>query len=156
MVLSVVKETGLNPHDLELEITESVVMESFEEISTKLEFLKGKGIGVALDDFGTGYSSLSYLRQLPITTLKIDKSFIDGVPGSGDSMPLAGSIVAIGHDMGLKVTAEGVETADQLDFLEEVGCDKIQGYLISRPIPQDEVEDWMRRYEPWTADMRKV
>ncbi|CAM4413783.1 ABC transporter substrate binding protein [Paenibacillus typhae] len=143
MVLGILKETGLAPQYLELEITESIFMESFEAISSKLEALKEKGIGIALDDFGTGYSSLSYLKQLPITTLKIDKSFIDSID-SPNNMSLARSIVTIGHDMGLNVTAEGVETPEQLAFLERTRCDKIQGYFISRPIPQKDVADWVK------------
>ena len=142
MVLGVLQETGLPPEYLELEITESIFMESFEAISSKLESLKQKGIGIALDDFGTGYSSLSYLKQLPITTLKIDKSFIDSIDAPSN-MSLARSIVTIGHDMGLNVTAEGVETPEQLAFLERTSCDKIQGYFISRPIPQQEVAGWV-------------
>lgn len=142
MVLTVLRETGLAPEYLELEITESIFMESFEAISSKLEFLKQRGIGIALDDFGTGYSSLSYLRQLPITTLKIDKSFIDSID-TPHNMSLARSIVTIGHDMGLNVTAEGVETPEQLAFLERTSCDKIQGYYISRPIPEQEVAGWV-------------
>jgi diguanylate cyclase (GGDEF)-like protein/PAS domain S-box-containing protein len=143
MVLGVLQETGLPPEYLELEITESIFMESFEAISSKLESLKQKGIGIALDDFGTGYSSLSYLKQLPITTLKIDKSFIDSIDAPSN-MSLARSIVTIGHDMGLNVTAEGVETPEQLAFLERTSCDKIQGYFISRPIPQHEVASWVK------------
>lgn len=142
MVLTILSETGLAPEYLELEITESIFMESFEAISSKLESLKQKGIGIALDDFGTGYSSLSYLKQLPITTLKIDKSFIDSIDAP-NNMSLASSIVTIGHDMGLNVTAEGVETQDQLAFLERTNCDKIQGYYISRPIPEKEVAAWV-------------
>jgi diguanylate cyclase (GGDEF)-like protein/PAS domain S-box-containing protein len=142
MVLAVLQETGLAAEYLELEITESIFMESLEEVSAKLDFLKKQGIGIALDDFGTGYSSLSYLKQLPITTLKIDKSFIDSID-SPNSRSLARSIVTIGHDMGLYVTAEGVETADQLAFLGRTNCDKIQGYYISRPIPENEVMAWV-------------
>ncbi|NGM82122.1 EAL domain-containing protein [Paenibacillus sp. 7124] len=154
-VLKILRETGLNPRYLELEITESIIMESFEEISIKLEYLKQQGIGIALDDFGTGYSSLSYLKQLPITTLKIDKSFIDGLPGEGSSMPLAGSIVAIGHDMGLIVTAEGVETKEQLEFLRRVNCDKVQGYYISRPIAEGQVQAWTRQYARQMINVEK-
>ncbi len=143
MVLGILQETGLPPEYLELEITESIFMESFEAISTKLESLKEMGIGIALDDFGTGYSSLSYLKQLPITTLKIDKSFIDSID-TPNNMSLARSIVTIGHDMGLNVTAEGVETPEQLAFLERTSCDKIQGYFISKPIPQQDVADWVK------------
>jgi diguanylate cyclase (GGDEF)-like protein/PAS domain S-box-containing protein len=145
VVLSVLEDTGLPPRYLQLEITESIFMESFEEISKKLELLRDKGIRVALDDFGTGYSSLSYLKQLPITTLKIDKSFIDRLDAP-DNMSLTSSIVAIGHNMGLRVTAEGVETAEQLAFLEQNQCDKIQGYYISRPLPESEVEGWITNW----------
>ena len=142
MVLSILEETGLLPKYLELEITESIFMESFEVIRTKLEYLKDRGVGIALDDFGTGYSSLSYLEQLPITTLKIDKSFIDGIH-SPNNISLTNSIVTMGHDMGLKVTAEGVETQEQLNFLARTSCDKIQGYIISKPIPEQEVWGWV-------------
>lgn len=142
MVMGILQETELAPEFLELEITESIFMESFEVIRKKLEYLKEKGVGIALDDFGTGYSSLSYLEQLPITTLKIDKSFIDSIH-SPNNISLASSIVTMGHDMGLNVTAEGVETQEQLDFLEETSCDKIQGYFISKPIPEQEVTGWV-------------
>jgi len=143
MVLSILQETGLSPEYLELEITESIFMESFEAISTKLELLRGKGISIALDDFGTGYSSLSYLKQLPINTLKIDKSFMDSLD-SPSNRSLTSSIVTIGHDMGLSVTAEGVETLDQLAFLQRTKCDKIQGYFISKPLPEGQVEPWIK------------
>jgi len=143
MVFSVLRETGLSPEYLELEITESIFMESFEAISAKLELLRDKGISIALDDFGTGYSSLSYLKQLPINTLKIDKSFIDSID-TPNNMSLASSIVTIGHDMGLNVTAEGVETIEQLTFLERTNCDKIQGYYFSKPIPEPQVEEWVK------------
>ncbi|WP_249901214.1 ABC transporter substrate binding protein [Paenibacillus sp. PK3_47] len=142
MVCGILRETGLPPEYLELEITESIFMESFEAIASKLETLKKRGIGIALDDFGTGYSSLSYLKQLPITTLKIDKSFIDSIDAP-NNRSLANSIVTIGHDMGLSVTAEGVETPEQLAFLGRTHCDKVQGYLISRPIPEHEVAGWV-------------
>lgn len=142
-VLGVLAETGLEARYLELEITESIFMESLDSIGEKLEALKQAGIGIALDDFGTGYSSLSYLKRLPITTLKIDKSFIDGVlEAEGDRM-LAKSIISIGQEMGLGVTAEGVETKEQLDYLKQAQCDKIQGYYISRPLPQGDVDGWV-------------
>ncbi|WP_410512769.1 ABC transporter substrate binding protein [Paenibacillus sp. BR2-3] len=143
-VLAVLEDTGLSPQYLELEITESIFMESFEAISKKLKMLRDKGIRIALDDFGTGYSSLSYLKELPITTLKIDKSFIDRIDAP-NNMSLASSIVTIGHNMGLRVTAEGVETAEQLAFLKRTNCDKVQGYYISKPIPEPEVEGWIKK-----------
>ncbi|MCL6456377.1 MAG: EAL domain-containing protein [Gorillibacterium sp.] len=145
MIMLVLKDTDLHPGLLELEITESILVDSFEEIIGKLSLLKAKGIHIALDDFGTGYSSLSYLKQLPITTLKVDKSFIDNIPDNASDVLLAESIITIGHQMGLTVVAEGVETAEQLLFLEKAQCDKIQGYYISKPIPQEEVQAWIEK-----------
>ncbi len=139
-VLEVLESYELEPECLELEITESVLIESYEAIEGKLRFLHGKGVRIALDDFGKGYSSLSYLKQLPISTLKIDKSFIDGISsGSGDE-PLTGHIVTMGRSMGLNVIAEGVETPEQVDYLLKHKCDKIQGFLFSRPLPEREAE----------------
>ncbi|MFF2909338.1 EAL domain-containing protein [Paenibacillus sp. NPDC057934] len=135
VVLNTLQETGLQPECLELEITESIFMESFESMVTKLEYLKSCGILIALDDFGTGYSSLSYLQQLPISTLKIDKAFIDSLSDSTYSQSFVQIIVQLGHKMGLEVVAEGIEEDGQLAFLKESGCDKVQGYLISRPVP---------------------
>lgn len=143
MVMQVLNDTELAPGMLEVEITESILVGSFEEIITKLGLLKAKGIQIALDDFGTGYSSLSYLKQLPISTLKVDKSFIDNIPDNEVEGLLAGSIITIGHQMGLEVVAEGVENAEQLKFLEKAKCDKIQGYYISKPIAEQEVAAWI-------------
>lgn len=143
MVLDVLEDTGLDPSFLEIEVTESVVMESFEASIAKLEFLKSKGVQIALDDFGTGYSSLSYLKQLPIHTLKIDKSFVDGISDTPDQLSLVDSIVSIGHDLGMKVTAEGVEETNQVAFLQKCRCDKIQGYYINAPMAEDRVLDWL-------------
>ncbi|MCX8129471.1 MAG: EAL domain-containing protein [Clostridia bacterium] len=139
IVLKTIEETGINPETLELEITESVLMESFEIINKKLEVLNQKGVKIALDDFGKGYSSLSYLEQLSISTLKIDKSFIDSISGSKKGETLVGAIVSIGHNMGLNVVAEGVETQEQLEYLIVNGCDRFQGYLFSKPLPENEV-----------------
>ncbi|WP_148449872.1 EAL domain-containing protein [Gorillibacterium timonense] len=143
MVVRVLDQTGLTPSMLQIEITESVLMKSFGAIISKLEFLRGLGVSIALDDFGTGYSSLSYLKQLPITTLKIDKSFISGLREEKAGESLAESIVSIGHNLGIEVTAEGVETREQLEDLKRMNCDKIQGYYISRPIPEEEVHNWL-------------
>ncbi|AOZ93077.1 ABC transporter substrate binding protein [Paenibacillus crassostreae] len=143
MVLTVLEETGLSPEYLELEITESIIMESLERNISKLQLLREKGIAIALDDFGTGYSSLSYLRQLPITTLKIDKSFIDSFLGRNGDISITSSIISVGHDMGLEVVAEGVELEEQLSLLKELKCDKVQGYFISKPIPSNEVVNWI-------------
>ncbi|WP_221803317.1 EAL domain-containing protein [Paenibacillus typhae] len=139
IVLDSLKQSGLTPSCLELEITESIFMESFESTVSKLEFLKSRGIRIALDDFGTGYSSLSYLQQLPISTLKMDKIFIDSLADQAYSESFVQTIIVLGHKMGLDVVAEGVEDDSQLAFLNESGCDKVQGYLISRPVPPREV-----------------
>lgn len=121
---------------LELEITESVLIESFDLVNNRLKLLSEKGIGIALDDFGKGYSSLSYLRQLPITTLKIDKCFIDDVTKKNETEILTQHIINMGRSLGISVVAEGVEKQEQMDFLMKYECDKIQGYLFSKPIPQ--------------------
>ncbi|WP_379158069.1 EAL domain-containing protein [Paenibacillus sp. sgz5001063] len=151
IVLDSLRESGLAANCLELEITESIFMESFENTVSKLEFLKSRGIRIALDDFGTGYSSLSYLQQLPISTLKMDKIFIDSLVEKGYSQSFVQTIIILGHKMGLEVVAEGVEDADQLAFLKEADCDKVQGYLISRPVPQHKVIELLepqRRHGP--------
>ncbi|MEK4045479.1 EAL domain-containing protein [Paenibacillus sp. FSL H8-0048] len=149
VVLDSLEESGLAPSSLELEITESIFMESFGSTVSKLEFLQSRGIRIALDDFGTGYSSLSYLQQLPISTLKMDKIFIDSLADKAFSESFVQTIIILGHKMGLDVVAEGVEDASQWAFLQEARCDKVQGYLISRPVPQRQVMELLvpqRRY----------
>jgi diguanylate cyclase (GGDEF)-like protein len=126
----------LEPKDLELEITESILMESYEAIAGKLMILRERGIKIALDDFGKGYSSLNYLRHLPISTLKIDKTFIDTISSTEKNRSLTDMIVKIGKSMDLCVVAEGVETQEQLDYLKKHKCSKIQGYLFSRPLTE--------------------
>ncbi|MDT8717243.1 EAL domain-containing protein [Clostridium sp. 19966] len=139
VINSVLKETGLEPSYLELEITESIIMESIDLIEDKLEYLKFMGITIAMDDFGTGYSSLASLRKLPLTTLKIDKLFIDDISLSSNTN-MTDTIIALGHRMGLKIVAEGVENQFQLDYLKENNCDIIQGYLFYKPLPPSELE----------------
>lgn len=129
----------LEPYHLELEITESILMESFETIGPKLEKLRGWGIRIALDDFGKGYSSLSYLKQLPISTLKVDKSFVDNISNEIGNKTLTGHIVTIGKSMGMCVIAEGVERQEQLEYLAQYECDKIQGYLYCHPVRGEEL-----------------
>lgn len=136
VVADILTETGLPPEQLELELTESVLMEKFEDNIRKLRELRDMGVQIALDDFGTGYSSLTYLRKLPITALKIDKAFIDDI-AVGDST-IIGSIIEMAHQLGLVVVAEGVEIKEQFAYLKQQGCDIIQGYLISRPLPPEE------------------
>jgi diguanylate cyclase (GGDEF)-like protein len=128
----------IKPEYLELEITESILMESFDRIIARLKRLRDKKIRIALDDFGKGYSSLSYLKQLPITTLKVDKSFIDYITNDNQD-DLIGHIISIGKNMGMDVIAEGVEEQCQLDYLTLHECDKIQGYLFCKPLPEEAI-----------------
>lgn len=143
-VQEVLQAYDLSPRCLELEITESMLMESYEAIEEKLELLRGRGVKIALDDFGKGYSSLSYLKELPITTLKIDKSFIDGISSKEGSKSLTGQIVLMGRNLGLSVVAEGVETKEQLDYLTRYKCHKIQGYYFSEPLSEKEAEEYVK------------
>ncbi|HEX3028033.1 MAG TPA: EAL domain-containing protein [Clostridia bacterium] len=138
-VIEIIKSNGLDPRQIELEITESILMESYEVIAGKLKLLRARGLRIALDDFGKGYSSLTYLKQLPITTLKIDKSFIDTISGSKKDKSLTDLIVRIGRSMELCVVAEGVETAEQAEYLYKHKCSRIQGYLFSKPVSEGDV-----------------
>lgn len=145
-VLSILEKTQLPPHLLELEITESLFIEDLNNVSKKLQALKNRGIAIALDDFGTGYSALSYLHRLPIDVLKIDQSFVRAVTASeSEATPsriIVQSIIALAHQLGLQTVAEGVETAQQFEFLQECKCDRIQGYFISPPIKAHDLESW--------------
>lgn len=138
-VLNILVSTKLSPSFLELEITESILMNSISSISEKLRILKAEGIRIALDDFGTGYSSLYYLYQLPISTIKIDKSFINSISEYDSNKLVTELIIEMGHLMGMEVVAEGIENKSQMKRLAELGCDKIQGYLISKPIPKEQL-----------------
>jgi EAL domain-containing protein (putative c-di-GMP-specific phosphodiesterase class I) len=130
---------------LDLEITESVIMEDIERYIPKLRAIKEMGVGIAIDDFGTGYSSLSYLAKLPVTALKIDRSFVEHMVANADSMAIVATIISLAHALNLKVIAEGVESEDQLHLLRLLKCDEIQGYLFSRPQPPGEIEALFRR-----------
>lgn len=144
IVFRVLNELGVSPEDLELEITESILMESFDLIVERLEILKEKGIKIALDDFGKGYSSLTYLKQLPITTLKIDKSFVDDIENSKISNTIVNSVIMIGHEMNLIIVAEGVETEEQLEYLTRSKCNKMQGYLFSKPVEEEKALELLK------------
>ncbi|HPO02947.1 MAG TPA: EAL domain-containing protein, partial [Treponemataceae bacterium] len=137
------EETEIDPAKLELEITESILMESHTIITTHLARLRSLGIGIALDDFGKGYSSLSYLEQLPITTLKIDKIFIDGITDAEKDTSITGNIVKIGKKLGLSVVAEGVESEVQLAYLANQQCDKIQGWIFSKALSEEDAEKFV-------------
>lgn len=128
---------------LEVEVTESLIMNRQELAHTVLSQLRNMGLSVAIDDFGTGYSSLAYLKDLPIDNLKIDRTFISGLPHDKAYVAITQAVIELGHALGYTVTAEGIETVEQLAFLSEAGCDTGQGYLISRPMPLEEFEAWL-------------
>lgn len=139
-IATILKDTGLPPACLELELTESILMREVNEALHILDSLKNLGLSIAVDDFGTGYSSLNYLKQFPIDVLKIDRTFVDGLPSGEQDAQIARAIIAMAHSLNLAVIAEGVETHEQLDFLREHGCDEVQGYLFGRPMPANRFE----------------
>ena len=139
-IRDIFKNTSIDPNIVELEITETVLMQSLDSSINILNKLMDMGIRIALDDFGTGYSSLSYLRKIPINTLKIDKSFIDNIASSKKEEAIINNIIEMAHSLDLKVVAEGVETKDQLLILKERNCEYIQGYYFSKPLPVSEIE----------------
>lgn len=139
------KESGCRPEWLELEVTEGEIMKNPENAIDVLKHISEMGIELAVDDFGTGYSSLSYLKRLPIDKLKIDKSFVNGLPDDEEDVSIARAIIALAHSLKLSVIAEGVETKEQKEFLVENGCDFIQGYYYSKPIPSDEMEKFLNK-----------
>jgi diguanylate cyclase (GGDEF)-like protein/PAS domain S-box-containing protein len=140
MVTDVLENSGFPAFALELELTESALMENEESVVNTLNELRGLGIRLAIDDFGTGYSSLAYLKRFPLDVLKIDKKFIDDIPHSKDDMAIANAIIGLAHTLGFKVMAEGVETAAQLEFLQQQRCDHYQGYLFSPPVPAEKFQ----------------
>ncbi|MGZ5628681.1 MAG: EAL domain-containing protein [Methylobacter sp.] len=144
VMVKVLSETGFPAQQLELEITESGLMENQNRTMHILDSLHNQGIRLAIDDFGTGYSSLTYLKHFPLDVLKIDKSFIEDIPHNKDDMEIAATIVAMAHILGFKVLAEGVETLEQLAFLETQNCDLYQGYLKSQPLPADDFVELLR------------
>jgi EAL domain-containing protein (putative c-di-GMP-specific phosphodiesterase class I) len=143
MVADILEETGLAPHRLQLELTESVIMNTGDAL-VFINDLHAIGVGLAIDDFGTGYSSLAYLKQLPVQTLKIDRSFIKDIPADSDDEAIAIAIIQLGKSLNMSVIAEGVETADQAAFLLRHGCNQAQGYFYSRPeLAQAVLERWL-------------
>jgi diguanylate cyclase (GGDEF)-like protein/PAS domain S-box-containing protein len=142
-VEAIVQRHGIGRDWLKLEVTESVLMTNTDEVLKKLQVLVAAGINFSIDDFGTGFSSLAYLKRFPFSQLKIDRSFVDDVQHDAGSASLVRSMIAIGHNLGIRVIAEGVETRDQLDFLRKAGCDEVQGYFYSRPLPAEECAPFM-------------
>lgn len=139
LISSVLTETKLNPKYLELEITETAVMEDVDVAASKLNEIRNMGVSISIDDFGTGYTSINYLKQFPISVLKIDQNFIKGIPSDLNDIAITNAIIALAHTMGMKVVAEGVETAEQLQHLADSNCDIVQGYYLSRPLPEQKI-----------------
>ena len=145
-IATILKEEELPANLLELELTEGLLLEATEDTRLQLDQLKSFGLTLAMDDFGTGYSSLSYLKKFPIDIIKIDRSFIHEIPDNQDDMEITSAVIAMAHNLKLKVVAEGIETAEQLAFLRRHRCDVGQGYLFDRPIPGAELLEKLKRY----------
>lgn len=145
LVENVLNETGLSPHYLDLELTESLLMHNTAETLATMEKLHSLGVAFSLDDFGTGYSSLSYLKRFPIETLKIDQSFVRDIPGDPNDAAIAQAIIAMAHGLGIRVIAEGVETSEQLAFMRTHQCDGMQGYYFSKPVTVDGMTKLLRQ-----------
>ena len=143
-VLSILRESGAAPEALELELTESVLMQRTPQVESTLEQLHQGGVRVSVDDFGTGYSSMAYLRQFAVDKLKIDRSFLAEVETNAGDAAIVSAIIALGNKLGLQVLAEGVERRQQIEFLRRNGCDRAQGYYFSRPVPADDLADLLR------------
>jgi EAL domain-containing protein (putative c-di-GMP-specific phosphodiesterase class I) len=146
-VLAVLGATGANPRRLKLELTESMLVDSLEDMVGKMVALQAYGIGLSLDDFGTGYSSLAYLKRLPLDQLKIDQSFVRDVLTDPSDAAIARTVVALAQNLGLDVIAEGVETLAQKEFLAQCGCHAYQGYLFSRALPAAQFVEFVRIFE---------
>src|SRR6185295_14845861 len=136
---------GVAPTGIDLEITESLIMEDVQGSIEKLKTVRNLGVRIAIDDFGTGYSSLGYLAKLPVQTLKIDRSFVITMLGDPDTMTLVSTIISLAHSLRLKVVAEGVDAEEQAEVLRLLRCDEMQGYLFSKPLPFDELTAMLLR-----------
>lgn len=147
LITSVLKETGLDPRYLELEITESAMLDNANEAIKTLKAIKALGVSLTIDDFGTGYTSIQFLKDLPVSTVKIDKRFIKGLKRHQDDAALTRAMIAMAHNLGLSVIAEGVETLEQVQFLSAEKCDMIQGYYISRPVPAKKVSLQLAKFQ---------
>jgi EAL domain-containing protein (putative c-di-GMP-specific phosphodiesterase class I) len=144
-VIAALSAAGLAAHRLELEITESVLLQDSEATLATLHKLRDFGVRISMDDFGTGYSSLSYLRSFPFDKIKIDQSFVHELASRGDSMAIVRAVTGLGKSLGISTTAEGVETKEQLALLRSEGCTEVQGYLFSPPRPATEVESMLSK-----------
>ena len=155
-VRDVLARTGLEPRRLELEITESVLINDAASALDILNALKDLGVKIAMDDFGTGYSSLGYLNSFPFDKIKIDRSFIGDMNGKDKSGAIVRSVITLGQSLNMTTTAEGVETAEQASFLTQEGCDQIQGYYFSRPIAAAELTTFMENWPGYQATLTSV
>ena len=144
-IAAVLLETGLAPQYLEIELTESVLMHQTGQVLDTLNAIKALGVGISIDDFGTGYSSLAYLKRYPIDKLKIDRSFVADTPSNTDDVAIVTAIIQMGRSLQLQTVAEGVETQAQIDLLAGLGCDLIQGFVVSAPLDAEATERWLRR-----------
>jgi EAL domain-containing protein (putative c-di-GMP-specific phosphodiesterase class I) len=143
-VAAILGETGAAPAQLQLELTESLVMQDDKHGLETLHSLRDLGLSLAIDDFGTGHSSLSYLTRLPVETVKIDQSFVRAMQPGSDEALIVEAVVALAHSLRLTVVAEGVERQDQLDHLRRLGCDEVQGYLLGKPMREAEFTAWLQ------------
>ena len=142
-------ETGFDPARLELELTESVLLGNLDIAEAAMKRIKALGVRLALDDFGTGYSSLLYLRRFPFDKLKIDRSFVHSIEGAADAAAIVHAVVGLGRGLGMQVTAEGVETADQQLFLRAAGVHSMQGYRFGKPMPAAAISERLASPEPF-------
>ncbi|HVQ61756.1 MAG TPA: EAL domain-containing protein, partial [Burkholderiales bacterium] len=141
----ILRSTGTDPDILELEITESMVMQDPEQAVKLMENLRAMGVRLTIDDFGTGYSSLGYLKRFPINSLKVDRSFVRDLPHSTDDIAITRAVIAMAHSLQMNVIAEGVELKEQFDALRNEGCDEFQGYLCRPPLIEDELIRFVRQ-----------
>ena len=137
LVAAAIAETGIGPSQLDLELTESILLGDVQDVTFQLSALRELGVTLSLDDFGTGYSSLSYIRNFPLDRLKIDRSFVQGLASNQSDLAIVRTIIDLGHILGLRVLAEGVETNAQITLLEAEGCDEVQGFYFSEAIPPE-------------------
>ncbi|MCG8620227.1 MAG: GGDEF domain-containing phosphodiesterase, partial [Desulfobacterales bacterium] len=144
MIVDILDDTGLDPGCLDLEITESIVASDMARTIDIQNAIRSLGISISIDDFGTGYSSLSYLKKFPIQNLKVDRSFVRDIGENQDDASIVQAIIALGHTLGLKVVAEGVETREQLEFLKALNCNEYQGYYFHAPMPADQFYDLLK------------
>jgi EAL domain-containing protein (putative c-di-GMP-specific phosphodiesterase class I) len=155
-VASALRDSTLGPEWLEVEVTESLIMRDLAQSVGKMRELEAMGVSLSIDDFGTGYSSLSALKSFPISSLKIDKSFVSELADNPDDQAIAMAVISLGHKLNLRVIAEGVETEQQCNFLRDNDCDEMQGYLFSRPVAPERIEAMLREQADLLAECGDV